>query len=119
MSDLIFTLALGSSGPRGGGPVGIAMQLLPIAAMIAILWFLLIRPQQKEQQRHKEMVRNLKKGDEVVTVGGLFGRVMSLTEEKVSLRIADNVKIDVERNKIVRIVSATESPAAHVESAAG
>ncbi|MFN2383418.1 MAG: preprotein translocase subunit YajC, partial [Gemmatimonadota bacterium] len=67
MSHLIFTLALGSPGPSGGGAAGIAMQLLPIAAMIAILWFLLIRPQQKEQQRHKEMVRNLKKGDEVVT----------------------------------------------------
>ncbi|MFN2383893.1 MAG: preprotein translocase subunit YajC, partial [Gemmatimonadota bacterium] len=65
-----------------------------------------------------EMVRNLKKGDEVVTIGGLFGRVMSLTEEKVSLRVADNVKLDVERNKIVRVVSATE-PSTGVEPTAG
>lgn len=79
--------------------------MLPIVAMIAILWFLLIRPQQKEQQKHREMVKNLKKGDEVVTVGGLFGRIMSLDAEKVSLKIAENVKIDVERSKVVRVVT--------------
>jgi preprotein translocase subunit YajC len=79
--------------------------MLPIIAMIAILWFLLIRPQQKEQQKHREMVKNLKKGDEVVTVGGLYGRVMALDAEKVSLKISDAVKVDVERSKVVRVLS--------------
>lgn len=104
MHDLISTLAM-APGPGAGGPAGFLASLLPIAAMIGILWFLLIRPQQKEQQRHREMVRNLKKGDEVVTVGGLYGRIMALTDEKVSLKIADNVKVDVERSKIVRVLS--------------
>ena len=103
MQFVIPLLILGSP-PEGSGAAGFAASLLPIAAMIAILWFLLIRPQQKEQQRHREMVRNLKKGDEVVTVGGVYGRIMSLTDEKVSLKIADNVKVDVERAKIARVL---------------
>lgn len=102
MFDLISALALGSPG-QGGGAGGLFASLLPIAAMIAIIWFLLIRPQQKEQQRHRELVQNLKKGDEVVTVGGVFGRIMSLDADKVSLKVADGVKIDVERSKIVRV----------------
>ena len=104
MHELIVPLALGSPG-QGGGAAGFLASLLPIAAMIAILWFLLIRPQQKEQQRHREMVRSLKKGDEVVTVGGVYGRIMAIGEERVSLKIAEGVKIDVERNKVVRVLT--------------
>lgn len=104
MHDLIPMLAMGSPG-QGGGTGGMIASILPIAAMIAILWFLLIRPQKKEQQRHLEMVKNLKKGDEVVTVGGIYGRIMSLDAERISLKVSDNVKIDVERSKIVRVVT--------------
>lgn len=104
MHELIIPLALGSPG-QGGGAAGFLASLLPIAAMIGILWFLLIRPQQKEQQRHREMVRSLKKGDEVVTVGGVYGRIMAIGEERISLKIAENVKIDVERNKVVRVLT--------------
>jgi preprotein translocase subunit YajC len=105
MHDLTFMLAMGSPGQGGGGAAGFLTSMLPIVAMIAILWFLLIRPQQKEQQKHREMVKNLKKGDEVVTVGGVYGRIMSLDAEKVSMKIAENVKIDVERSKVVRVVT--------------
>jgi preprotein translocase subunit YajC len=98
-------LAFASSGQGGGGMGGLAGTLLPLVAMMGILWFLLIRPQQKEQQRHRDMVRNLKKGDEVVTLGGIYGKVLALTEEKVTLRIAENVKIDVERSKIARVLT--------------
>jgi len=102
MHDVMLTLAMGSP-PEGSGAAGFAASLLPIVAMIAILWFLLIRPQQKEQQKHKEMVQNLKKGDEVVTVGGMYGRIMALDPETVSLKISDDVKVDVERAKIARV----------------
>ncbi|HEY7472468.1 MAG TPA: preprotein translocase subunit YajC [Gemmatimonadota bacterium] len=105
MHDLTFLLAMGSPGQGGGGLTGLLASMLPIVAMIAILWLLLIRPQQKEQQKHREMVRNLKKGDEVVTMGGIYGRIMSLDADKVSLRIAENVKIDVERSKVVRVAT--------------
>jgi len=98
------SLAFAPSGEGGAG--GLLGSLLPLAAMMAILWFLLIRPQQKEQQRHRELVKNLKKGDEVVTLGGLYGKVLALNEEKVTLRIAENVKVDVERSKIARVLTA-------------
>jgi len=104
MHELTSMLAMGSPG-QGGGAGGFLASMLPIIAMIAILWFLLIRPQQKEQQKHREMVKNLKKGDEVVTVGGLYGRIMALDAEKVSLKISDAVKVDVERSKVVRVLS--------------
>jgi preprotein translocase subunit YajC len=104
MHELIPVLVMGSPS-QSGGAGGIAASILPIAAMIAILWFLLIRPQKKEQQRHLEMVKNLKKGDEVVTVGGIYGRIMSLDAEKISLKVSDSVKIDVERSKVVRVVT--------------
>ncbi|HWC06869.1 MAG TPA: preprotein translocase subunit YajC [Gemmatimonadota bacterium] len=90
--------------PEGGGVAGIFASLLPVVAMIAILWFLLFRPQQKEQQRHREMIRALRKGDEVVTAGGLYGRIMALSEERISLKIADGVKVDVERAKVLRVL---------------
>ena len=100
---LILALLFTPSGQGGAG--GLVGTLLPLVAMMAIIWFLLIRPQQKEQQRHREMVRSLKKGDEVVTLGGLYGKVLSLNDEKVTLRIAENVKVDVERSKIARVLT--------------
>lgn len=101
--DVLIPL-LFAAPPEGGGVAGIFASLLPVVGMIAILWFLLLRPQQKEQQRHREMVRALRKGDEVVTVGGLYGRIMSLNEDRVSLKIADGVKVEVERNKVLRVL---------------
>ena len=100
----VLTPLLFAAPPEGGGVAGIFASLLPVVAMIAILWFLLFRPQQKEQQRHREMIRALRKGDEVVTVGGLYGRIMAITEERISLKIADGVKVDVERAKVLRVL---------------
>ena len=105
MFPLMNALALGSPGAGGGGAAGFLTSILPLAAMIGIIWFLLIRPQQKEAQRHREMVRNLKKGDEIVSVGGLYGRVMSLTDERVSVKVADNVKVEIERAKVARVLT--------------
>ena len=101
--DVLIPL-LFAAPPEGGGVAGIFASLLPVVAMIAILWFLLFRPQQKEQQRHREMIRALRKGDEVVTVGGLYGRIMAINEERISLKIADGVKVDVERAKVLRVL---------------
>ena len=78
--------------------------MLPIVAMLAILYFLLLRPQQKEAKRHQQMLNSLKKGDEVVTVGGLYGKILALTDERVSLRVDEGVKVEVERAKIMRVV---------------
>ena len=105
----VIPLLMGAPGGEGGAQ-GFFVSLLPIAAMVGILWFLLIRPQQREQQRHGALVKNLRKGDEVVTVGGLYGRIMSLNEEKVSLKIADGIKVDVERSKVIRVLNKSGEP---------
>jgi preprotein translocase subunit YajC len=110
--DVLIPL-LFSAPPKGGGVAGIFASLLPVVAMIGILWFLLFRPQQKEQQRHREMIRALRKGDDVVTVGGLYGRIMAINEDRISLKIADGVKVDVERAKVLRVLkegSGEEAP---------
>jgi len=73
--------------------------MLPIAIFV-IFYFLLIRPQQKSQKRHKELLSNLKKGDQVVTSGGIYGTIAKLRGDVVLLQIADQVKIRVARSAI-------------------
>ncbi|MFN2432913.1 MAG: preprotein translocase subunit YajC [Gemmatimonadota bacterium] len=111
-----FLLMMAPSAPGTNPFVG----FLPIVAMLAILYFLLLRPQQKEAKRHQEMLRALKKGDDVVTAGGLFGRILSLNEERVSLRVDEGVKVEVERSKILRLVERTGGrPAGEPERSEG
>jgi len=94
---LLMALAPSSSGSGG------LISLLPIVAMVAIIYFLLIRPQQKEQKRHREMIESLSKGDEVITMGGLYGRIVALNEEKITLKVAENTRVVVERSKVARV----------------
>ncbi len=86
-----------------GGP-GIAL-IIQFAAIIAIFWFLLIRPQRKQQQKHKEMVEALKKGDQVVTEGGILGEVIHLAEDRITIKTAESTRIVVARQKIQRVFS--------------
>lgn len=91
--------------PEGGGA---ASSLLILVAFIAIFYFLLIRPQRKQQKAHEQMVRNLKRGDEVVTLGGIIGKIVHLDEEKVTLKSGDT-RIEVERSKVGRVLGRPES----------
>ena len=68
--------------------------------MFVIFYFLLIRPQQKRAKEHREMLQNLKKGDFVVTNGGLYGRVIGLTDQVVTLEVAENLKVKVARSYV-------------------
>ena len=76
---------------------------MPIVFIFIIFYFLLIRPQKKVQDEHKKMIAALKKNDEVVTSGGIHGTIMNVKEAAVTLKIDDNVKIDVEKSCIARI----------------
>lgn len=76
--DLVYAMGMGSggAGSAGGGPGGGMMgSLLPLLLMFLVFYILLIRPQQKRTKQHKELLNSLKKGDEVITSGGLFGKV--------------------------------------------
>lgn len=77
--------------------------LLPIVAMVAIFYFLIIRPQQKQTKKLAEMRNALKKGDRVVTGGGIHGVITNVKGEVVTVRIADSVKIDVDKNALTLI----------------
>ncbi|OGL08394.1 MAG: preprotein translocase subunit YajC [Candidatus Rokubacteria bacterium RIFCSPLOWO2_12_FULL_71_22] len=81
-------------------------QLLFFAAIFAVFYFLLIRPQQKQKRERERMLTALKKGDRVVTSSGLHGTVTGLDEHKVVLRVADQVRLEFDRGAIGRVVEA-------------
>ena len=78
--------------------------LFPIAMMFLIFYMLVFRPQAKARKDHEQMVKTLKKNDEVVTSGGMFGTVVNVKADAVTLRVDDNVRIDIEPSAIARLV---------------
>lgn len=104
MVDLAY--AMGPS-PAGGGNGGGIVSVLPLMiGMFAIMYFLIIRPQQKQRKEREELLRAIKKGDRVVTTSGLYGTVVGLSEHTVTLKVADQVKMEFERSAVGRIVPA-------------
>lgn len=90
----------------GGGSGAVMTQLLFFAAIFAIFYFLLIRPQQKQKKDREAMLASVKKGDRVVTTSGLYGTVVALGEQTVTLKVADSVRLDFERSALGRVVTA-------------
>ncbi len=96
-----FLLAMGSPAPGGQAKAGADWGgLVMLAAIFAIFYFLLIRPQQKRTKEHQELLKSLKRGDDVVTTGGIFGRIAEIEEGTVLLEVAEKVKIKVARDQI-------------------
>jgi preprotein translocase subunit YajC len=79
--------------------------LIMIVAFLAIFYFLLIRPQRKMRQQHDTMVSALKKGDDVMTDGGIIGQIVHVAEDRLTIRTAENTRIVVARNKINRVMA--------------
>jgi preprotein translocase subunit YajC len=79
---------------------------LQIALIFMIFYWLLIRPQRKEAERHREMIQALKKGDEVVTTGGIIGVVVHLADDRITVRSGEGTKIVLERSKVARKLGA-------------
>lgn len=90
----------------GGGAPPAFVQFGPILAIFAIFYFLLIRPQQKKAQEHQQMLDELKRNDEVVTGGGIYGKVTALTDDVATVEIAPKVQIRVSRGTISHVSSA-------------
>jgi preprotein translocase subunit YajC len=89
--------------PSGSGPSAAITQVLFFAAIFAIFYFLLIRPQQKQKRDRARMLGALKKGDRVVTTGGLHGTVVGMNEQTIVLKVADQVKLEVDRSAVGRV----------------
>ena len=92
--------AQGAAAPPGGG----LLTFLPLVLMLVVFYFLMIRPQQKRVKEHREMVAALKKGDEVVTNGGLGGTVSKVGEAYLTVRIADGVEVNVQKGAVAALL---------------
>ncbi len=93
----------------GGGGMGGLEGIIPFVLIFAIMYFLLIRPQQKRAKEHKAMVAALRRGDQVVTQGGVIGKVTKVKEEdEIEVEIADGVKVRVVQSTVVAVLSKTE-----------
>ena len=91
------------------GSLGALEQFLPLVLIFVVFYFLLIRPQQKKMKQHKEMLGQLRRGDRVVTAGGIIGTVNKLVNDtEVSVEIAEGVRVRVLRGTITEVLSKTE-----------
>jgi len=78
-------------------------QLITIVLIIGVFYFLLIRPQKKAQEDHKKMLAALKKNDDVITVGGIHGTIANVKDATITLKVDDNVKIEVQKSSITSV----------------
>lgn len=103
----MFALAVApeaaQAAPAQANPI---MSFLPLIFIFVIFYFLLIRPQQKAQKDHAKMIASLAKNDEVVTSGGIFGTIINIQDDIITLRVDDNVKIRVQKGSVARLKKA-------------
>lgn len=90
--------------PREGGSAGIIF-MAQMMLIFVIFYFLLIRPQSKERQRHDAMLKGLKKGDEIVTNGGIIGTVVHVEENRLTLRTGENTRVTVDRGRVAQVLA--------------
>ena len=104
-ATVLATLAV----PRQGGSGGVIL-FAQMAAILAIFYFLLIRPQMKERQRHERLLQGIKKGDEIVTNGGIIGTVIHADGQRLTVRTGENTRITVDRSRVATVVEAKGEP---------
>ncbi len=92
--------AMGQGGGTGAEGAAGFTGFIPLILMFVIFYFLLIRPQQKKTKAHREMIDNLKKGDRIVTSGGIHGRITGMDESTLTVEIADKVRVKVGRGNV-------------------
>lgn len=101
---LITLFFLQASGGRdGGGTMGF---ILPMVIIFAIMYFLIFRPQARKQKQHQAMINALKKGDKIVTAGGIYGTIAGIKEKEQTLivKIDDNVKVEITRSSVAKVL---------------
>jgi preprotein translocase subunit YajC len=103
---------MGTGGAGGEGAAGFS-GFIPLILMFVIFYFLLIRPQQKKSKEHRQMISNLKKGDRIVTSGGIHGRITGMDDVTLTVEIADKVRVKVARGNVSGLVQ----PAAQAQPA--
>lgn len=104
MSSVAYAMAEGGISSAVGGLEGMK-SFIPLILMFVIFYFLLIRPQQKRQKEHKALLSNLKRGDDIVTAGGVMGRITNVAEKFVTVEVAEKVRIKVARGQIMSVIT--------------
>ncbi len=97
-------LAYAMGNQAAGGGSGQLMAFAPLILLFVVFYFLLIRPQQKRARQHKQFLENLKRGDSVVTSGGLYGKITGITDDAVTMEVAEKVRVKVAKNAVVEQV---------------
>jgi preprotein translocase subunit YajC len=101
--DVFISPAFAQAAAGGDAPSTL-MSLLPLLLMFVVLYFVMIRPQMKRQKEHKAMIDALAKGDEVVTAGGLLGKVTKVADSTIGLELADGVEVQLQRTAVVQVL---------------
>lgn len=109
---MIDTAWAQADGVAGAAPT--LVNFLPLGLVFLVFYVLLIRPQQQKAKEHRLVLANLKKNDQIITTGGLYGRIMTLGDDVVTVEIAPNVKVQISRPQIATVVTA-DKPAAEKE----
>lgn len=101
--DILVSPAVAQAATGAAQPNAL-MSLLPLIILFVVFWFLLLRPQMKRAKEHRQLLTKLQKGDEVITSGGMAGRIEDLGESFVTVEIADKVSIKVQRGAITAVL---------------
>lgn len=98
-------LAMAAPPEGGGGSGALLIQIMPIALIFLVFWFMIIRPQKKQQEQRKTMLDALKRGDRVITNGGLYATIRDVKGDVVTATIGDNVKVEISRQAISTVLA--------------
>ena len=99
----MYGVALAANGQAAPGAGGMLTSLMPFILIFVIFYFLLILPQRRKQKEHRQMIENLKKGDKVITTGGLYGTITNLKKSYVEVEAANQVRLRIQRNCISQL----------------
>jgi preprotein translocase subunit YajC len=99
-----FAQTAPAAAASGGGIESSLMSMLPLILMFVVLYFVMIRPQMKKQKEHRAMIDVLAKGDEIVSAGGMIGKVTKLGESYVSVELAQGVEVQLQRSAVVQVL---------------
>lgn len=100
-----FAFASPNAGGGGSGGAGSLLSFLPLVLIFAVFWFMIIRPQKKQQEQRKTMLDALKRGDRVITNGGLYATIRDVKGDVVTATIGDNVKVEISRQAISTVLA--------------
>jgi preprotein translocase subunit YajC len=95
----------GGAGGQAGGPLALIIQMAPILLIFVVMYLLILRPQQQQQKKTQQMLKQLKKGDRVLTSGGIMGTVVGVDDAKVVLKIAEETKVEFTKSAVVQLLA--------------